>query len=208
MPRAGDNARKAADRLARTPKDATAAAEAGLRAAADEAVNVSVDITSGRYNLTPDTVRRYVGVHRVSAGGTSATVRLKVRAIPIEEFAPEIRMRRFSWVDRLGRRHTQMLPAVYFQRLRNRNPRYLRPAFPLQQRYSGQLREGGRIRRRVGEARDRLTNIRYFSFPRRFLREDLLPQVQERVVGQFDLEFRAAFRRLGRGGRRRLTNND
>lgn len=199
------NAEQLARRLQELPESEERAALAGLQAAADAAVNLAVDRTSAVYNLTPDKVRQYVKTRNVSV--KSAWVQLQIRAIPIEEFEPEIRMKRYSWRDKLGRQHSQMLPSVYFQRLRNRKNRLVRPAFPLQQRTSGQLRAGGTIRRRIGAARDRLTNIRYFSFPKRFLRDDLVPSVKERMVDDYGVEFRSAFRKRQRGQRRLAGNN-
>ncbi|MCK5770938.1 hypothetical protein [Algiphilus sp.] len=212
MARAGDSARAAADRVAQVDNTSRFSAEAALRAAAERAVNDTVDLTSSKYNLTPDEVRQYVGIRRLSASGKSATVQLRVRAIPIERFAPEIRMKRYTWRDKLGRSHSQELPSVYFQRYRTGRPRLVRPAFPLHQRTSGQLREGGVIRRRVGQSRDRLTMLRYYSFPRQWLRNELLPEVLRRAALSFDLDFRAAFRRgratRGVNGRTRLHRND
>lgn len=204
MARAVRNAEQLARRLQELPESEERAALAGLQAAADAAVSLAVDRTSAVYNLTPDKVRQYVKTRNVSV--KSAWVQLQIRAIPIEEFAPEIRMKQYTWRDKLGRSHTQKLPSVYFQRMRNGKPRLVRPAFPLQQRTSGQLREGGTIRRRIGAARDRLTNIRYFSFPKRFLRDDLVPAVKERMVEGYGVEFRSAFRKRQRG-QRRLAGN-
>lgn len=201
MARAGDSARAAADRVAQVDEATRSAAEIGMRAAVDSAINLAVDQTSSKYNLTPDRLRQYVGLEEVS--GLSATVQLRIRPIPIEEFAPEIRMRRYTWRDKLGRRHSQELPSVYFQRLRDRKPRLVRPAFPLEQRTSGQLRAGEKVRRRVGSWRERLTNIRYFSFPHNWLRNELIPAVESRMVDDYALEFRASFNRFQKGRNRK-----
>ena len=200
------SARSAAAFVEGLPDVQRRAASLSLRVAAEAASNAAVDRTTATYNLDADVVREFVQIRQISEGDDSATVTLQVRAIHIEAFAPEIRMRRFRYTDKLGRVVDRLLPSVYVARLRGRQARFLRPAFPLRQRTDGPLNAGERIRRRAGESRSRLTKLRYFSFPKKFLRDDLLPAATAAAGDGFAVEFRALFRRLSSRGRRELRN--
>lgn len=196
-----------ADGLEALPSAARTTGSAAVRAAANATSDAAVRRTTEVYNLNTDTVRQFVSVLPIGQDASSATVRLKIRAIPIEAFEPEIRMRRFRYTDSLGRTVDRLLPAVYLQRLRGRNARFLRPAFPLTQRTSGTLRQGESIRRRIDDRRDRLTRLRFFTFPRRYTRDDLLPLLEQAAADVLNVEVRAAYRRIGRRGLRELRRN-
>lgn len=165
--------------------------------------------TEAVYNLRANAISPYINVRSAQAvkGTALARVELAVRAIPIEVFAPQVRMQTFSYTDSRGRRVTRELPAVYFTRLRGGAPRYLRVAFPLQQRNSGALSAGDSIRRRIGPDRDRLTRLRYFTFPSRFLKQDLLPHLKQFGGDSVRVSLREAIRTLTKRGRT-LRRND
>lgn len=155
----------------------------------------------GRRDLAP-----FVTVRQASASKVSGSVRLLVRAIPIEFFRPRVRMQAFTF-RRHGKTVTQQLPAIYLRRFKNGGEKYVGPAFPLSQRRSGPLRRGERIRRRIGEQRDRLTRIRYYTFPKQFTEEVLLPDAQAFIGPSINIELRRALRRRNARGGRTLRGN-
>lgn len=154
-----------------------------------------------RRDLTP-----FVAQQRATRTNVRGGVSLKVRAIPIEFFNPRVQMQDFTF-QRGGKTVTQRLPAVYLKRFRNGSEKYVGPAFPLQQRRTGRLRKGEKVRRRVGAARDRLTRIRYYTFPKQFTEEVLLPDAAAFVGPAISVELERAFRRYTARGRRELRGN-
>ncbi len=150
--------------------------------------------TSAVYNLRQKTLRDAISIKGASKGDDTATVTLHIRAVPLTEFSPRVRMQTFKFTDSLGRKVNRRLPTVRLRIFRGGSPRYIRPAFPLRQRYSGGLAAGDTIRRRTGSARGKLTSLRYYTFPNRFLRERLMPQLRDVVDDRLGIEFRAAHR--------------
>lgn len=205
---------------------ADAGALAGLQqAAGDEAAGetaratrgYAIQLTTRRYNLSEDDLEPYV-VGSYGTGGRSdgwSSVRLLARPIPISTFRPEVRMRSFRLMSR-GRRpraYTRTLPTVWVKRFRNGSAKQLGGYFPLHQRSSGTLAGGESVRRRVGGnasgrgvSRDgqyegnKLTGVRYYTFPKRFLAE-IQPQLVEFVGSRGQVELRAAYRKWFRGQR-------
>jgi|GEM_PF-6111930 len=150
--------------------------------------------TSAVYNLRQKTLREAISIKGASQGDDTATVTLHIRAVPLTEFSPRVRMQTFRFTDSLGRRVNRRLPTVRLRIFRGGSARYIRPAFPLRQRYSGRLAAGDTIRRRAGSSRGKLTSLRYYTFPNRFLRERLMPQLRDVVDDRLGIEFRAAHR--------------
>lgn len=173
--------------------------EASARMALNKVIEASrgvvVDKTTDTYRLGKGVIRRHVSTRRASqsADGLSGSVELDVRPIPVEDFKPRVQMRdvTFEW---RGRQVTRRLAGVYLQRFVRGTPKLVGPAFPLRQRRSGQLRRGENIRRRIGADRAKLTRIRYYTFPRRFVREELEPALAAFVPARFSVELAAAVR--------------
>ena len=136
----------------------------------------------------------------------SGSLRLRVRAIPIESFRPRVQMQSFTYQVR-GKQVTRRLPAIYLQRFRDGEAKYVGPAFPLTQRRTGAVRRGEKVRRRIGPERDRLTRIRYYTFPKQFTEEVLLPDAQAFVGPAIAVELRRAFRRYSARRGRTLRSN-
>lgn len=111
------------------------------------------------------------------------------------------------------RAYTRTLPTIWVKRFRNGSAKQLGAYFPLHQRTSGALAGGESVRRRVGSnasgrgvSRDaqyegnKLTGVRYYTFPKRFLAE-IQPQLVEFVGSRGQVELRAAYRKWFRGQR-------
>lgn len=161
--------------------------------------------TTDVYNISRRELAKYVSTRDASPKSLEASVSLRIRAIPIEVFKPRVQMQSFSY--QVGDNTvTRLLPAIYLQRLKAEAPKYVGPAFPLQQRRSGELRAGERVRRRLGngktyvdpetgQERDSLTKLRYYTFPREFVEEVILPDAAEFIPSRVELEIRRAIRR-------------
>lgn len=186
-------------------QNATRIALQSLNRAAQRARAFAIRRTSEIYNLTARQLQPYLVLRRASRGQNSASLVFRLRAIPIEQFKPRIEMRRLTYT-RLGRSITRRLATVHLQLFRSGPAEYVRPAFPLQQRTSGRLRTGEKIRRRIGPVRDRLTLLKYYTFPLKFLQETLLPQTAAFAGETLNIEFERAVRRW-RGDRSRLVGN-
>lgn len=161
------------------------------------------------YNLSTRQIAPYVRARKVTvrADKLEGSVDLQIRAIPIETFRPQVVMRQITYSVR-GRTVTRRVATIELQRFRNGTPKLVRPAFPLQQRRTGRLRAGEKVRRRTGRARDKLTKIRYYTFPRKFVAETLAPAVREFVGPRIRIELDAAFRAFSaRAGRNTLRRN-
>lgn len=186
----------------------------GLAQAADQAVRESintvaervekaaVDKTLDRYNIKRNTLQQSVSLRRASAGQNSATVTLQVKAIPFEEFSPTVRMQAVP-VRAFGRYQTRRMQAYVRVKYYKRGGAKLVPgAFPLRQRSGGPLQTGDRIRRRTGAARDKLTVLRYFTFPKRHLAA-LVPELEKLAGDGVAVEFNPAWRSAlqGKSGR-------
>lgn len=193
-----------AARLRGVPSAITDSAVDAVNTASTAARDAAVDYTYQRMNMDREDIAKYVDFHRTTTGQTGGTIVLKVRGIPLEMFHPSVQMQNFSFTDRAGRRVTRSLPAIYYTRFRGGASKYLRPAFPLHQRTSGFLTSGDRILRRIGSRADdrtRLTRFRFYTFPKQFLQDELLPHIKEVVGPSFKVAFRGAFRKRNGGDR-------
>lgn len=150
--------------------------------------------TTKVYNISRRELGPFVRERKASRASITASVSLAIRAIPIETFKPRVRMQKFTFRLR-GRTVTRTLPAIYLKRLRAEAAQYVGPAFPLTQRRSGALAAGEKVRRRIGSERERLTRLRYYTFPREFIDEQLLPDAAAFIPERVALEIRRAVRR-------------
>lgn len=178
-----------------TAKDLRRIAQQGLNRTIDRARTFAGRKTSETYNLSTRDIAPYIRTSKVTVRSEKleGSVDLRVRAIPIETFKPRVVVRSFTYAWR-GRTITRKLATIEVQRFRRGTPKLVGPAFPLQQRVTGRLRAGERVRRRTGPDRDKLTYIRYYTFPRRFVDETLTPAVREFVGPRLRIEIDAAFR--------------
>lgn len=151
--------------------------------------------TTEFYNVRPRVLREYVAIKRASRTDINGQVQLKIRALPINAFSPRVRIKRFTY-QRRGQQVTQQLPAVYVTLLKSAGAQYVAPAFPLRQRTSGVIGANEKVRRRIAERRDRLTQIRYFTFPRQFVEDVIVPDVEPFIPARMTLELDRAYRRL------------
>lgn len=159
------------------------------------------------YNIARRELTPYVTVRRASGSRVSGSVSMLVRAIPIEAFRPRVRMQTFTFEFR-GKQVTRRLPAIFLRRFKNGDEKYIGPAFPLTQRRSGVVKRGEKVRRRIGADRERLTRIRYYTFPKQFAEEVLLPDARAFIGPAIGVELRRAFRRYNpRRGLRTLRGN-
>lgn len=170
---------------------------------------VARDKTAEVYNLAPSVLDSFIRVKEASEDGSGAEVTLQVRAIPYENFDPKVEFAPTP-VRAFGRAQTTIVPLaqVAIKLFRRGTPRVLKGVFPLKQRKSGQLQPGEKLRRRIGPRRDRLTGLRYVTFPERFL-ERLLPELQQQAGDDVTLQFSAAWRSAvqKRGSGRRPGRN-
>ncbi|WP_293373620.1 hypothetical protein [Nevskia sp.] len=154
-----------------------------------------VRTTTQFYNVRPRILREYVRIRGATRNNISGSAQLQRRALPINAFSPRVRLQRFTY-QRRGQQVTQTLPAVFVTLLKSEGPQYVAPAFPLQQRRTGVIPQGEKVRRRIGSARDRLTTIRYFTFPRQFVEDVIVPDVEPFIPQRMTLELDRAYRRI------------
>ncbi|MCX7062842.1 MAG: hypothetical protein NTZ11_18395 [Gammaproteobacteria bacterium] len=182
--------------------------QAGLNRTIARARTFAGRKTTETYNLSTRDIAPFIRTRNVTRSGPlEGSLDLRVRAIPIETFKPRVVMQRFTYAIR-GQMVTRRLPTIELKRFRKGNPKKIPGAFPLQQRVTGRLRTGDKVRRRIGSDRNRLTNIRYYTFPKRFVNETLLPEVRAFVGPRLRIEIDAAFRKFNLAtGQRTLRGN-
>lgn len=165
---------------------------------AEDARQTVIDEVSAKYNISAGDLQQYITIRRASPGGNgvSASVDLQIKAIPLEFFRPEIRIQPVQIRSKSGRTFNAHLPHVYVTLYKDQPRQFVPGAFPLHQRTSGILQSGDRIRKRTSKARDKLTRMRYFTFPRRVL-DPILENLQKQSGDNFDVTVRVAFRRNG-----------
>ena len=198
---------ESAQGLGDLPATIASSSEAALNGAAKAVAVEAARYTASVYNLDVETLAQYIAIKEATKGSrgvSSASVTLRSRAIPIEAFKPQIRMQLFNFVDARGRHVSRLLPAVYLARFRNASPRYISVAFPLTTRSSGSLAAGDRIRRRTGKDRGKLTRLRYFTFPKEFTQNDLLPHLLSFAGETMRVSLRAQIRAYSKRGLREL----
>lgn len=153
------------------------------------------------YNISRNSLSPYLVLNRASPSKLEASLRFKIKAVPIEAFKPRVQMRPTTIKTRRGTR-VQRLPYILLNRYVGKAPKVIPGAFPLKQRTSGPLRSGEKVRRRTSHKRGKLTRLRYYVFPERFLFGELLPYLRTRANGALVENFRYVVRtRTGRGFR-------
>lgn len=211
--------------LRRMPADLQRNAVQSVNRVAERLAHRLAQKTSQKYALTLEQVTQYISVRQASqsAAGDSASVQLQIKAIPAEVFPIRVAMQRFALRQAFGRKtrtYTRALPVVQIKRYRDAGFHRLGKAFPLHQRESGALATGDSVRRRTGstkeDSRDKLTVMRFYTFPRAFVQDVLLPEAKVFVPQQYNIELRTAYRRQalrysssagGRVVRRELQGN-
>lgn len=170
--------------------------------AADRVKTEASRRTRAVYNIKKKDLDRYIQVSKVGRNQTAGTasVKLEVRPIPLRQFGARVRMRTIEGVDSLGRAIGRK-PTITVKLFKSGSRQWIRPAFPLHQRFTGPLQGGDAIRRRIGSARDRLTPLRFLTFPDSF-RQKLVPALNKFAGDRVAVEFRAAWRKRFRGQRR------
>lgn len=155
------------------------------------------------YRLGRNTARKYIKTRKATATayGLEGAILLGIDEVPIEAFKPRV-VTRLTTVTWRGRQITRRIATIELQRFVKRPPKLVGPAFPLRQRRSGLLRRGELVRRRIGKERRELSYLRYHTFPRRFVREELEPALQAFAPARFAVEFQSALRFNRSGGRR------
>lgn len=153
------------------------------------------------YNLSRNALAPYLVLSRASPTNLGAALRFKAKAIPLEAFKPRVEMRPTQIQTRRGVR-TQRLPYILLNRYVGKAPKVIPGAFPLRQRTTGRLRSGEKVRKRTSKARGKLTYLRFYLFPQRYLFGTLLPYLRDRANGALVENFRYLVRaRTGRGFR-------
>lgn len=148
------------------------------------------------YNLSRNALAPYIVLRRASYSNLSASLQFRVRALPIEAFKPRVEMRPVQIKTRRGTR-VQKLPHVLLQRYVGKAAKVIPSAFPLRQRRTGRLKSGEQVRRRISKLRGRLTRLRYYVFPERYLFGKLLPHLKSLAGAAIGVQFRNAVRRGG-----------
>jgi hypothetical protein len=185
--------------------------QAGIEAAnvtAKGTRQYALKLTTQRYNLDVEDLEPFIALREATTPRGGASVTLKARAIPISAFKPQVRIQSFRLVSRGNKpkTYTRRLPTIYVQRFRSGSPKHLHPYFPLHQRTDGALSPTDRVRRLVaskgktGDYTDRLTGVRYYTFPKRFLNE-IRPKLAAYVGERGSVELNAAFRKRLAGQR-------
>ncbi len=169
--------------------------QAALNRTIERARTLAGRKTVETYNLSTRQIAPYVRARKVTikSDRLEGSVDLRIRAIPIEVFRPQVVMKTITYTLR-GKIVTRRVATIELQRFRSGTPKLVRPAFSLTQRRTGRLRAGEKVRRRIGKERDKLTKIRYYTFPRKFVAETLAPAVKVFAVQRIRVELDAAFR--------------
>ncbi len=199
------------------PDQLREAAKEAAQRTAESTRKRAITLTTQRYNLDAEPLEPYVTTGYTGTGGRTdgwASVRLLARPIPVSEFKPQVRMRSFRLVSRgtKPKTYTRRLPTIYVQRFRSGSPKHLHPYFPLYTRENGPLPPADSVRKRVGKTKigrvvngvgyegNKLTGVRYYTFPKQFLRE-IRPQLVRFVGDSGQIELRSAFRKRFKGQR-------
>ena len=93
-----------------------------------------IDRTSKQYNLSRRVLGEFVYIKRASRGNLSASINLRIRAVPLDRFGARVRMKTVRGVDAAGRKLDRKLPSVRVRIYRQGSAKDLPGAFPLYQR--------------------------------------------------------------------------
>lgn len=159
------------------------------------------------YALSRNAIAPYLVLRRASPGRLYASLQFRARAVPIEAFKPRVEMRPVEIKSRSGTR-IQRLPHILLNRYVGKAPKLIPGAFPLRQRNTGRLRSGEKVRKRTSRARGKLTPLRYYVFPERYLNDELLPHLQRLAGPALQISFRNVLRKRTARGRVLSRNTD
>ena len=165
----------------------------------------AVDFTADRYNVSKDLLSKYIYVRRASIAkaGARGSVDLQIKALPIEVFGPQVVMREFIVRGRTGARWRRKLPTIEVALFTGQPQRRLGKYFPKFSRNNGSLSASDGVLRRIGAGRgerrdgtvgNRLTGVRFVTFPSKFLRDRLAPELQRFAGETLRVHIRAAYR--------------
>lgn len=161
----------------------------------------AIDHMRETFNLSRPVLGLYMVLNRARASNLAASVRFRLKGVPLEFFNPRIEMRPVPIHTRRGTR-VQRLPHVIVKRYTKRGAHVIPGAFPLRQRTTGRFKAGSdRIRKRISAAREKLTRMRFYVFPQRYLYGDLLPFVKNLATDRLAIDFRNTVRTTRRGQR-------
>lgn len=135
----------------------------------------------------------------------SASVTLVVRPVRVQEFPVRVRMVEVGLRSRAGRTFVRRLPVVEAQIYKGRYS-HLPSGFPLRQRFSGALVSGEKVRRRTGNARDKLTAFAMRTFTRKLL-DTLVPELRAEGAQIAQVEVERAMQKLIRDIAHRWVSN-
>lgn len=198
--------RSAKQAVASVTKDARDASRMAANRTARSVKTEASRRTRAVYAIKKKTLDQYISAETQGKQEDGpASVTLKVRGLPARAFSPRVRMRTIPGVDSLGRRIGRQ-PTVTLKIYRDAAREWIYPAFPLHQRYTGALQAGDAVRRRIGNDRDKLTSLRYVTFPES-LRRRMIPALDDYAGDRIVIEFKAAWRKQQRG-RTRLRQPD
>lgn len=194
-------------------------ARAGSKKAISAALNRVADTVASRsarkatdvFNINLRDVRPFITARgaKATAGRLAAYIAFKIQAVPQELFKPRIRMQTFTIKGKHGT-FKRKLPTVFFKRYRAGQYKYVKSFFPLHTRTTGRLSQGDKLKRRIGADRNKLTGVRFYIMPPRFVAEVLIPNGKEIIGERFEIEFRSAYRRFVQGstGRTKRLNDN
>lgn len=197
--------KQAVKELELLPAEIKAAAESAVNSVAEAAREAGVRKTLDRYTLDEETIRDAVFVRRASISGNrvSGSVQFQINAVPLSAFDTRVAIVNVP-VRAFGRKVVlRKLHAVNVRLYRGRNAKTLPGGFPLKQRSAGALRDGEKVRRRVGNGfgvrndgtlGTKLTGFRYYTFPKR-ITGPLLKELQREAEAGIKVALRVAYRK-------------
>lgn len=168
-------------------------------------------LTCKTYAIAAADLDPYITFTAARSAQGGASVRLLARPLPLSVFRPTVKMQTFTLRSSAGRTYKRKLPTIWLKRFVKGSAKQLKPYFPLHQRSTGPLASDDRAARRIGTPgnfvfnsqgapSDKLTGVRFYTFPKRFLQK-LRPQLVEFIGDRGNLELRGAFRKRFKGMR-------
>lgn len=169
-------------------------------------------LTRKTYAISEQDLDPFIAIGRLGntpQGGASVT--LKARPLPLSVFQPTVKMQTYTLTSSKGKSYARKLPTLYVKRFARGAAKQLKPYFPMHQRSNGPMSASDRAVRRIGskgnfiynsrgDAAEKLTGVRFYTFPKAFLSK-IRPQLVSYVGVQGSLELRAAFRKQFKGMR-------
>lgn len=176
---------------------------AAIQATATATKTEASRLTRVKYAISADDLDQYISLKTAKTPQGGASVTLLARPLPLSVFKPTVKMQTFTLTSTRGRTYTRKLPTVYIKRFTKGAAKKLPGYFPLHQRNNGALSSSDRVARRVGGTKvgrpgsgyegNKLTGVRYYTFPKSFLAQ-IRPKLVDFVGERGSLELRGAFR--------------